>query len=246
MIDMAEVELFTDYPIFSLENVPASDGIFDNGAVFLIDKPKGWSSFKVVYELRKMTGIKKAGHAGTLDPMATGLLILCTGKATKSISQIQELPKRYLAEICFGASTPSYDADSEINAKAPYEHITRDNLENVLMTEFKGEISQIPPMFSAIKKDGVRLYKLARQGKIVDRNPRTVTIYEMNIIRFENPILELDVKCGKGTYIRTLADDLGRKLGSLGYLTNLRRTMIGMYSADKALSIAKLKEVFKS
>ncbi len=242
---MAEVVLFTDYPLFSLENLPSPDNSFQDGAIFLIDKPKGWSSFKAVYELRKLIGIKKVGHAGTLDPMATGLLIICVGKATKSISQIQELPKRYLSNVRFGASTPSLDADTEIDGEAPFEHISLEQIQQVLVNDFQGEIEQIPPMFSALKKDGKRLYKLAREGKTVERNPRLVTIYESNIIHFENPDLILDVKCSKGTYIRTLADDLGKKLGSLAYLSGLRRTMIGTYSAEKALSIAKLKEVFE-
>ncbi len=243
---MAEVVLFTDYPIYSLENLPLPDNAFQNGAIFLIDKPKGWSSFKAVYELRKLIGIKKAGHAGTLDPMATGLLIICVGKATKSISQIQELSKRYLADIRFGASTPSYDADTEIDNEAPFEHITLEQIQPVLDTDFQGRIFQIPPMFSALKKDGKRLYKLAREGKTVERKPRLVTVFETNIVRFENPDLVLDVQCSKGTYIRSIADDLGRKLGSLAYLSGLRRTKIGTYSAENALSIAKLKEVLES
>lgn len=242
---MAEVVLFTDYPIYSLENLPSPDKTFQNGAIFLIDKPQGWSSFKAVYELRKLVGIKKVGHAGTLDPMATGLLMICVGKATKSISQIQELPKRYLANVRFGASTPSYDADTEIDNKAPFEHITPEQIQKILDSDFRGEIEQIPPMFSALKKNGKRLYKLAREGKTVERKSRIVTIYETNIIQFENPDLVLDVQCSKGTYIRTLADDLGKKLGSLAHLSGLRRTMIGTYSAEKALSIAKLKEVFE-
>lgn len=243
---MPSVRLFTSFPIYSSEHLPDKNINFTDGAIFLINKPQGLTSFKVVSILRRFLKIKKIGHAGTLDPLATGLLILCTGKATKSISQIQELPKRYLAHIRFGASTPSYDADSEINQKAPYEHITRTDIEEALKSDFEGEIEQIPPMYSALKKDGKRLYDLARKGETVEREPRRVTIYETKIVHFSNPDIILDIKCSKGTYIRSIAHDLGKKLGSLAYITKLTRSAIGTYTVEKALTIAELEEIFMS
>ena len=243
---MAEVEYFAGYPVYSLNNLPSKEATYNQGALFLIDKPRGWTSFKVVYVLRKLIQVKKVGHAGTLDPLATGLLILCAGKATKTISKIQELPKRYLAGIRFGASTPSYDADTEVDNRASWDHITREQIEEVLKLYFNGTIRQIPPMYSALKKNGKRLYTLARQGKTVEREPREVTIYQTLIESFQSPDLKLNVQCSKGTYVRTLADDLGKKLDSLAHLTDRRRMSIGTYSVEKALSISKLEEVFET
>lgn len=233
-----------ELPVYTSENIPDVSTDFKSGGIFLIDKPKGWSSFKVVKRLRKFIDLKKIGHAGTLDPMATGLLILCVGRATKSIQFIQEKEKEYVADILFGASTPSYDAETEIDKTAPYEHITLSGLTNILSEQFSGPIEQIPPMYSAVKHNGQRLYKLARKGQTVERKKRVVTIYDTEVISFQNPDLVLRIECSKGTYIRSLAYDIGEALQSLAYLTALRRTRIGPFRIEEALTINKLEEIF--
>ncbi len=212
-------------------------------AVLLFDKPSGWSSFKAVKAVRKRLSVKKAGHAGTLDPLATGLLIICLNRATKSVSQIQSLPKTYRAKIRFGASTPSYDAGTEADETAPCEHITLHAIKEELQKSFLGEIEQTPPMYSALKHEGQRLYKLARKGKTVERKPRRVTVFETRIIAFDQPDLEVDVTCSKGTYIRSIAHDLGIRLGSRAYLRSLRRTKIGMFDVKDALSANDLQVI---
>lgn len=210
-------------------------------AIILIDKPIGWSSFKVVKAIRKRLNIKKVGHAGTLDPLATGLLILCVNKATKSISQIQELRKTYRALIRFGMSTPSYDAATESDGEAPFNHITRQVIEEELARSFNGEIEQIPPMFSALKKNGQRLYKLARKGKTVERKPRKAIIFNATIHSYNSPDLDMDIECSKGTYIRSIANDLGINLGSRAFLAGLRRTKIGSFDVRNALQVDDLQ-----
>jgi tRNA pseudouridine55 synthase len=241
---MAKAIPLSELPIFSKKNIPDSSFDFSAGSAFLITKPKMWSSFEVVKYLRKCLNIRKIGHAGTLDPMATGLLVLCCGKATKSISKIQEQPKEYIGDIRFGASTPSHDAETEIEERAEYNHITRELIEDALDESFSGQIIQVPPMYSALKHEGTPLYKLARKGKEVKRNPRQVIIYETRIMEFEQPDLRLYVKCSKGTYIRTIACDLGRALNSLAYLTGLNRTAIGEYRDEEALEIKDLEHIF--
>lgn len=232
-------------PVFSIVNPPDPNFKFSEGAAFLIDKPKGWTSFDVVKYLRNRINVKKVGHAGTLDPMATGLVIVCCGKGTKTISEIQDKPKSYIGEVKLGASTPSHDAETEVSDEAPYQHITKEQVLDVLKTDFLGEIQQVPPMYSALKKDGKRLYELARQGKKVEREARNITIYAARLISFDLPKLEVYIKCSKGTYIRSIARDLGQKLDSLGHLSALRRTAIGSFNVDDALTVEDLDSIFK-
>jgi tRNA pseudouridine55 synthase len=231
-------------PVFSIVNPPTPDFDFEKGAVFLIDKPMGWSSFKVVKALRKYIDFRKIGHAGTLDPRATGLLILCCGRATRTISEIQGKPKTYRAQITFGASTPSFDGEMDIDQTAPFQHINLEDIQNVLFKNFIGEVWQKPPMYSAIKQKGERLYTIARRGQKVKRKFRKITIYNINILTFDPPHLTLFVKCSSGTYIRSLANDLGQQLHSLAYLSGLKRLTIGDYSLNDALTIRDLDLIF--
>ena len=233
---MANALSLEDIPVFGKHNLPNKETDLTAGAIFLIDKPLEWSSFDVVKFLRKRIRVKKTGHAGTLDPLATGLLILCCGKATKSISMIQDLPKTYLAEITFGKSTTTYDAEGEIEEEAGCEHIDEELIKNVLESEFKGTVDQVPPMYSALKYGGKKLYELARKGETVERPPRQVTFHDFEILGYQSPKLTLRVKCSKGTYIRSLARDLGEALNSKAYLSKLERTAIGHYLADDALT----------
>jgi len=218
------------------------------GEVLLIDKPLNWTSFDVVnkirYLLKRNLGIKKikVGHAGTLDPLATGLVIVCTGKFTKKIDEYQGMTKEYSAGVRFGATTPTYDLESEPDRTYPYEHISEDVLRDVLDDEFTGEIEQVPPAFSAVKVKGQKAYDLARRGEKVELKTRKVTIHKINIIRFDLPDVMLDITCSKGTYIRSLANDLGKALNSGAHLTSLRRTRIGDFSVDDAVDIVDLEK----
>jgi tRNA pseudouridine55 synthase len=208
-----------------------------SGQVLLVDKPLDWTSYqavtKIKYALQKVTGKKKlkVGHAGTLDPLATGLLIICVGKKTKEISDFMGLPKEYLAQVKLGATTPSYDLESDVDQQFPTDHINLEVIQEVIET-FKGAISQVPPIFSAIKKDGIRAYEKARAGEEVVMAPRQVIIHELEILKYSDQVLELRVRCSKGTYIRSLAHDLGKALNSGGHLVGLRRTKIGSYEAS--------------
>jgi tRNA pseudouridine55 synthase len=210
---------------------------FINGAVIPVDKPFGWTSFDVVKYIRNRVPVKKVGHAGTLDPLATGLLILCCGKATKSISQFQDLSKTYIAEITFGASTPSFDSDSEISDRAEWTHIDQSALLTTIKKQFIGEFDQTPPVYSALWKDGVRMYKLARKGIEVKPDPRRVIVHDIELLEFDLPKITLKIKCGKGFYVRSLANDLAIQLDSLGYLSALRRTGIGHFSVQTAWQV---------
>jgi tRNA pseudouridine55 synthase len=216
-----------------------------DGTCLLVDKPQSWTSFDVVNKIRiglkHSFGLKniKVGHAGTLDPMATGLLIICTGKSTKKLGDYQGLPKEYTGTITLGATTPSYDAESEPDAHYPTDHITPEMLETARQT-FMGDLEQLPPMFSAIKVDGQPLYKKARQGIMVEVAPRPVTIYEFEFTRVELPEIDFRVRCSKGTYIRSLAYDLGKALNSGGYLSALRRTKVGNFDIEKAWDLEAL------
>lgn len=241
---MAKAIPLDELPIFSKNYLPQPDFDYAQGAAFLIDKPKGWSSFQVVKFLRKCTNIRKIGHAGTLDPMATGLLILCVGKGTRTVSEFQEADKEYVAEIIFGSSTPSLDAETRPNNRAAFRHITREKIEAVLEEKFSGQIVQIPPMYSALKHKGDPLYKLARQGKEVKRKPRQVIINKTKILECSLPRLELWIKCSKGTYIRTLADDLATSLNSAGHLIGLKRTAIGIFDNTDALTVKEMEQIF--
>ncbi|MGV7106206.1 tRNA pseudouridine(55) synthase TruB [Flavobacterium sp. U410] len=215
---------------------------FTEGKVLLIDKPLTWSSFQAVNKLKYVLKRKfnlskrfKIGHAGTLDPLATGLLIICTGKFTKKINEIQTQEKEYTGTILLGATTPSYDLETEVDQTFPTEHITEAVLQETLQ-QFIGEIFQKPPVFSAIKKDGKRLYEHARAGEEIEIEARKTTIYEFELTRIALPEVDFRVKCSKGTYIRSLAYDYGKALQSGGHLTALRRTKIGEYSIEDAIS----------
>lgn len=213
---------------------------FKNGQVLLIDKPLEWTSFQVVnklrWHIRQKFGIKKikVGHAGTLDPLATGLLIICTGKFTKQINEYQGQIKEYTGEFTLGATTPSYDLETEVNATFPITHITSALIHNTTK-QFIGEIDQIPPIFSALKKDGKRLYELARAGETTEINSRKINIAEFEITKIDVPKVKFRVVCSKGTYIRSLAYDFGIALNSGAHLSKLRRTKIGKFSVDNAL-----------
>jgi tRNA pseudouridine55 synthase len=211
------------------------------GKVLLIDKPLTWSSFQAVNKLKYILKRKydlpkkfKIGHAGTLDPLATGLLIICTGKFTKKITEIQAQIKEYTGTIVLGATTPSYDLETEVDASFPTAHIT-EALILETTNKFLGEIDQKPPVFSAIKKEGKRLYEHARAGEVVEIQSRKTTIYEFEITRIQLPEVDFRVQCSKGTYIRSLAYDFGLALQSGGHLSALRRTKIGDYSVENAI-----------
>jgi tRNA pseudouridine55 synthase len=210
------------------------------GQILLIDKPLKWSSFQAVNKLKYILKRKynlpkkfKIGHAGTLDPLATGLLIVCTGKFTKRITDIQAQAKEYTGTITVGATTPSYDLETEVDATFPTEHITA-GLIRTAIQQFLGEIDQKPPVFSAIKKDGKRLYESARAGIEVEIKTRKVTVSEFEITRIALPEIDFRIVCSKGTYIRSIAYDFGLALHSGGHLTALRRTKIGDYSLENA------------
>lgn len=213
---------------------------FLNGQLLLIDKPLGWSSFQAVNKLkwaiRKKFQLKKVkiGHAGTLDPLATGLLLICTGKFTKTINDLQGQIKEYTGTITLGATTPSYDLETEINQNYPTQHISKEKI-NKVTSKFIGDIEQIPPIFSALKKDGKRLYEYAREGKEVEIKKRNITISEFEITAINMPKVEFRVVCSKGTYIRSLAHDFGKMLDSGAHLSELRRTKIGTYNVNKAI-----------
>ncbi|MBW3518248.1 tRNA pseudouridine(55) synthase TruB [Flavobacterium sp. NKUCC04_CG] len=215
---------------------------FQNGQILLIDKPLNWSSFqavnKIKWALKKHRGLKKikVGHAGTLDPLATGLLIVCTGKSTKLISELQGQIKEYTGSFHIGATTPSYDLETEIDKTFETDHIHTDLIEKV-RTQFLGEIDQKPPIFSAIKKDGRRLYEHARKGEEVEIPTRKVIIDEFEITKEALPQIDFRVVCSKGTYIRSLAFDFGQALNSGGHLTALRRTKIGDYDVQNAIAV---------
>lgn len=220
------------------------------GTVLFIDKPLNWTSFDVVNKIRKALrqtlGIQKikVGHAGTLDPLATGLVIICTGKATKQIMQYQDLEKAYEARIRLGATTPSFDLETQVDEVFPWEHITPDLIAHTLK-QFTGEQQQIPPLFSAKSVDGKRAYILARKGQQVELKPQSITIHSIQLLLFDPPDLSIQVVCSKGTYIRSLARDIGVALNSGGHLTALRRTRIGPNRVEEAISIENFIENLK-
>lgn len=215
---------------------------YKNGEVILIDKPLHWTSFQVVNKIRweikhyfKLKKIK-VGHAGTLDPLATGLLILCTGKMTKNIEEYQAQLKEYTGTISLGSTTPSFDLETEVNAHFPTDHIT-ESLIIATAESFLGQIDQKPPIFSAIKKDGKRLYELARAGATTSIKSRSVYIETFDITSIDKNEVNFRIKCSKGTYIRSIADDFGKALNSGAHLSKLRRTKIGDFSVEEAKSI---------
>lgn len=241
---MARAIPLEELPIFSLDNLPNPKFDYAEGAAFLVNKPKGWSSFDVVKHLRKCIDLRKIGHAGTLDPMATGLLILCVGKGTRTVSEFQEATKKYVGEVIFGSSTPSHDAETTPDRRAPFAHLTKDKVQKALDEHFSGQIIQVPPMYSALKHNGTPLYKLARKGKEVKRKPRQVIIYESRILECNLPRLKLAIHCSKGTYIRSIAYDLAEQLQTAGHLISLKRTAIGEYRSENALAIEDLNSIF--
>ncbi len=212
-----------------------------SGQVLLIDKPLQWTSFQAVnklrWEIRHAFNIKKikVGHAGTLDPLATGLLVICTGKMTKQIDTFQGQIKEYTGTLVLGSTTPSFDLETEINETFPTDHITKEAIHEATK-QFVGEIDQYPPIFSAIKKDGKRLYEFARAGEDVEIKSRKITISEFEITRIENNHIDFRVVCSKGTYIRSLANDFGKALNSGSHLSALRRTKIGDFHVENALT----------
>ncbi|WP_296621297.1 tRNA pseudouridine(55) synthase TruB [Marivirga sp.] len=206
---------------------------YNEGKVLLIDKPLNWTSFDVVKKLKFALKVKKIGHAGTLDPLATGLLILCTGKMTKSIDKYQAQEKEYTGEFTLGYTTPSYDLETEPEFQKDANNIKIDDLKTTTQY-FVGEIEQTPPIFSAVKSGGKRAYTLAREGKEVKLKSRVVTINEFEITDFQENKVSFRVRCSKGTYIRSLAHDFGEKLGVGAYLSALRRTKIGDFSVEDA------------
>lgn len=221
------------------------------GQVLLIDKPLGWSSFQVVNKLRwlirKQYNIKKikVGHAGTLDPLASGLLIICTGKETKNINTYQAQEKEYTGTITLGATTPSYDLETEIDQTFDINDLSPDLLQKAT-EQFTGEIQQKPPIFSAIKKDGKRLYELARAGETTEIKARTVTVHTFELTNIDLPEVDFRIECSKGTYIRSLAYDYGQALNNGGHLSALRRTAIGNFKVADALTVEQFEEMLEN
>ncbi len=211
------------------------------GALILIDKPSGWTSFDVVARLRTILRIRRIGHCGTLDPMATGLLQVCVGRATKLVETFQAGLKEYVGHFRLGGTTPSDDAETEVTQSLPIDHLTREIVETAAKT-FLGTIDQIPPMYSARKVDGTRLYKIARRGETIERPSRSVDIHEFEIGDVRLPDVAFRVVCSRGTYIRSLVRDLGTAVGSGAYLTELRRTKSGSYRVDDAATLEALGE----
>lgn len=211
------------------------------GQIIPLDKPEGWTSFDVVNKLRGSTKVKKVGHAGTLDPFATGVLLICFAGATKQVNRLMELEKEYEGILALGTETDSHDVTGKIVAQHPVPDLSRAQIVEATK-KYTGAVMQIPPMFSALKRDGRRLYELARQGEQVDLTPRPVMIYTFDILEVTLPEIRFRVTCSRGTYIRALARDLGRDWGCGAFLKTLRRTRVGDYTVDSALSIQQFVE----
>ncbi len=209
--------------------------------VILIDKPLEWTSFDIVKKLRAKLKIRKIGHAGTLDPLATGLLILCTGKKTKTISSIQEQPKEYTGTMVLGKTTPSYDLETKVEDGGDMSEITESFL-RTLIPQFEGEVEQTPPIYSAVKVNGERAYKKARAGEKIEIKSRIITVYSFELTEVNLPEVKFKINCSKGTYIRSLTNDFGSAAGVGAYLSALRRTKIGDYSVDNALTIEEVNK----
>lgn len=222
---------------------------FQKGEIIAVNKPYGMSSFgalaRVRYLISRRMGVKrvKTGHAGTLDPLATGVLILCTGRATKRIEELQAHSKEYTATLQLGATTPSYDMEHPVDATFPTSHITRESIENVL-ARFVGDIEQVPPSYSACKINGNRAYELKRKGKDVELTPKNIHIDSIELTDFDEETMRMGIRvnCGKGTYIRALARDIGRALGSGAYLTTLCRTRVGEFTIERCLDLDEVEE----
>jgi len=217
----------------------------NDALIININKPADWTSFDVVNKIRYTTRIKKVGHAGTLDPFATGVLIVLTGKNTKRQDEFMVLPKRYEAEIVLGQLTDTGDRTGTVIESLPVPSLEREGVEQIL-SSFVGEIEQVPPMYSAKKVGGKKLYKLARAGKTIERQPAVVNIYEMKLLELRDQRLKISVDCGKGTYIRVLAEDIARAMGTVAHVDVLTRTAVGDYRVEDAMSIPEFIEKWKS
>lgn len=211
------------------------------GGVLNVDKPAGWTSHDVVGRVRRLAGLRQVGHAGTLDPMATGVLLLCLGRATRLLEYITGQPKTYLAEVTLGVATNTYDAEGEVVSRQPAPALTREQIDRAL-DAFRGAIMQRPPAFSALKRDGVPLYQRARAGEDVVAEPRPVTVYELGLVQLDGATVHLRIRCGAGTYVRSIAHDLGQALGCGAHLSALRRTAIGPFTAEHAATLEHLAE----
>lgn len=224
---------------------------FITGEILILDKPLGWTSFDAVKRVRgaltRRMKIKKlkVGHAGTLDPLATGVMVICTGRATKRIDELQAGVKEYVATLALGATTPSFDLETEIDATYPTEHITRELVMDTL-SRFHGTIQQIPPAFSAVKIDGQRAYKMARNGQTPELKAKTLVIDDIEFLDYAQDSITLRIVCSKGTYIRALARDIGEALGSGAHLTALRRTRVGDFSIDSCMSVDDAAEMIRT
>ncbi len=205
-----------------------------------LDKEPGPSSFKIVSTIRKASGVRKVGHAGTLDPCAAGVLLVCLGQAVRVTEYLMDLPKVYHARILLGATTTTYDSEGELVSAAEYRRVSEGGLKEAL-SSFEGEIEQTPPPFSAVKVDGERAYRLARRGQAVALRPRRARVYRLELMRYEPPLVEIGVECGRGTYIRSLAHDLGQRLGCGAYLAALTRTRVGPFRIEDAVRMAELQ-----
>lgn len=226
-----------------MQNKPVNS--YEEGRVLLINKPLEWTSFDAVRKIRNLIRIKKVGHAGTLDPLATGLLIICTGKFTKKINEYMAQEKEYTGTFILGAVTPTYDLESEPVNFRTVNDITEESIKQAT-SQFTGEIMQVPPAHSAIKVDGKRVYELARKGQEVKLEPRRITIKEFEIVKIEMPVVYFRVVCSTGTYIRSLANDFGASLGCGAYLGSLCRTRIGTFTINEAMTITDFEKEIKA
>ena len=231
-----------------MDNFPETVEDFLDGQILLINKPLGWTSFDVVKKIKNLIRTKyslkkiKVGHAGTLDPLATGLLVVCTGKFTKLISKIQGQEKTYIGTVTLGGTTPSYDLETKVDNNYETAHITEELIKETT-THFIGEIDQKPPIFSALKKGGERLYEKARRGEAIEIESRKITVKKFTITNIENLDVNFEIKCSKGTYIRSIAHDFGAALNSGGHLTKLCRTSIGEYQLSDAIDVENFKKL---
>lgn len=219
---------------------------FNEGQTICIDKPATWSSFHVVKKVRFLTRAKKVGHAGTLDPLATGLLIICTGKHTKIINTYQGQEKEYTGSFKLGVTTASYDAEQPEENIKPIVDITLEQITELVKTKFMGSIQQRPPIFSAVKVKGERAYAKARKGEDVVIEPKEIVIHEFEIVKYEAPFIHFRIVCGKGTYIRSIARDIGELLGCGAYMSELRRTRIGDFNVNDAYTVERFEEMIKA
>ncbi|WP_268124708.1 tRNA pseudouridine(55) synthase TruB [Roseivirga pacifica] len=231
--------------MLNLDSELSSKENFAAGQVLLVDKPLEWTSFDIVKKIRNAVRIKKVGHAGTLDPLATGLLIVCTGKKTKSIEGFMADEKEYTGTFTIGKTTPTYDLESDVENETDISHITAEDLDKA-RAPFTGSFDQVPPIYSAIKVKGTRLYELARRGEDIKLKPRPVTISEFEITKVDLPEVHFRVVCSKGTYIRSLAHDYGKALGVGAHLSALRRTRIGTFKVEDAYTIEKLIDTIRA